>query len=93
MNNKFSPIVIVFLGILLFNLLWPLIKALAVLALIVAVVFGIYVFVESRKVKKEIEQDPQVYFSQQVQNQREKIKADVIDVEYKEREVKEVDND
>lgn len=91
MRRRYSSIVIIFAGIILFNILWPLIKFIAVLALIAAVVFGIYVYFESRKVQKEISQDPQTYFTQQLNNQREKqtIASNVIDAEYKEKEITE----
>ena len=84
-NNDAYSIITVIIAIALFIFLWPLIKWLAVILLAAALIFGIYVYFSSRKVKKEIEADPQAYFNQSVRTPREKVPADVIDAEYTEK--------
>ncbi|MGN1398445.1 MAG: hypothetical protein ACI4WG_00370 [Erysipelotrichaceae bacterium] len=65
----------------LFIALFPLIKWIAVILLILLAVFAIKVAIESRKIKKEIESNPTQYYNNYNTNK------DVIDVSYKEKEI------
>ena len=75
--------------ILVMMVLLPIIGKIILYLLPVVVIFAIYIYIKSRKVRQEIEQDPQSYFSQQLyQQEREKepvIRNDVIDAEYTEK--------
>ncbi|MCR5066879.1 MAG: hypothetical protein K6A14_02325 [Erysipelotrichaceae bacterium] len=52
-------------SIILFLILWPLIKWFALIVLILTVIFGLKVAHDSKAVKKEIEKDPDAYFAAQ----------------------------
>ena len=52
-------------SIILFLILWPLIKWFALIVLILTVIFGIKVAHDSKQVRKEIEKDPEAYFAAQ----------------------------
>ena len=56
--------------IILFLLLWPLIKWFALILLVGTVIFGLKVARDSREVKKEIEKDPEAYFAAQQKEER-----------------------
>ena len=75
--------------ILAMMVLLPIIGKIILYLLPLVAIFAIYIYIKSRKVRQEIEQDPQSYFSQQLyQQEREKepvIRNDVIDAEYTEK--------
>ena len=75
--------------ILAMMVLLPIIGKIILYLLPLVAIFAIYIYIKSRKVRQEIEQDPQAYFSQQFsQQEREKepvIRNDVIDAEYTEK--------
>ena len=75
--------------ILAMMVLLPIIGKIILYLLPLVAIFAIYIYIKSRKVRQEIEQDPQAYFSQQLhQQEREKepvIRNDVIDAEYTEK--------
>ncbi|MBQ6654382.1 MAG: hypothetical protein IJM79_02535 [Erysipelotrichaceae bacterium] len=52
-------------SIILFLILWPLIKWFALIVLILTVIFGIKVAHDSKQVREEIEKDPEAYFAAQ----------------------------
>jgi uncharacterized membrane protein len=70
-------------------LLWPVLKWLAVVVFILGFVLVLYLAIASRKVKAEIDKDPNAYFEKQSMEQLKKKQAqgDVIEAEYTEREV------
>jgi len=76
--------IIFFLGGVVVVLLWPVIKWLAIAAIVLVAASIIYVTISAKKIKKEIEINPNAYYST-VNNTNN----DVIDVEYKEKEVQE----
>ncbi len=91
-NEKVASILIAVVTIFLVVQLWPLIKWLVSLILVLGILFIVYIYFQSKKVKKDIENDPNKYFSEQMKRQSEKEKVyseDVIDVEFT---VKEVDD-
>ena len=71
---------IILCGIAVIAVLWPLLKWLVGIVLIGFVILFVIVSVKSKKTKKEIASDPKTYFAKQ----------DVIEAEYKEKEVEEV---
>ncbi len=62
-------------------LLWPLIKWFVLVVLVGAVILFIKVAIESKKVKEEIQKDPQSHYN--------KVNSDVINAEYTEKEIEE----
>ncbi|MGI6509950.1 MAG: hypothetical protein ACOX1L_05140 [Erysipelotrichaceae bacterium] len=62
-------------------LLWPIIKWFVLIILIGAVLLFIRVAIESKKVKEEIQKDPQRHYN--------KVSSDVINAEYTEKEIEE----
>lgn len=64
--------------------LWPILKWVALILLVLFALLVIKVLIESHKLKKEIQKDPQSYYNNSNSNK------DVIDVEYKEKDVEEV---
>lgn len=64
--------------------LWPILKWVALILLVLFALLVIKVLIESHKLKKEIQKDPQSYYNSSNSNK------DVIDVEYKEKDVEEV---
>ena len=79
--------------ILLAYLLWPVLKWLAVAVFVLGFVLVLYLAIASRKVKKEIEKDPDKYFQQQTMEELKKREneknGDVIEAEYVEHDVTE----
>ncbi|MDO4378943.1 MAG: hypothetical protein Q4C64_07445 [Erysipelotrichia bacterium] len=73
----FSLIVLIMVVVL-----WPILKWVAIILLCVFAVFIIKVLIESRRLKKEIQKNPQAYYN--------KNNGNVIDAEYSEKEVEEV---
>ncbi len=73
----FSLIVLVMVIVL-----WPILKWVAIILLCIFVAFVIKVLIESRRLKKEIQKNPQAYYN--------KNNGNVIDAEYSEKEVEEV---
>ena len=89
MNNR-KDIIYVLLFIVAALVLFPIIGKIIGYLLVAAAIFFAYVYFKSRKLKKEIEKDPEDYFSQQLyrqQREKEPVQADVIDAEYKEKEI------
>ena len=89
MNNR-KDLIYVVLFILAALVLFPIIGKLIGILLVAALIFFAYVYFKSRSLKKEIEKDPTDYFSQQLyrqQREKETVSADVIDAEYKEKEI------
>ena len=62
-------------------LLWPLIKWFVLIVLILAAMLFVKVVIESRKVKEEIQKDPQRHYNN--------VSGDVINAEYTEKEIEE----
>ncbi len=84
--------IIIFIG---FNLI-PLIGKILSFLLVAALIFGRYIFITSRQEKKNIEADPAAYFAKQFEErEKEKVPVEnnVIDAEYKVKEIKEPGND
>lgn len=77
-------IIVTFIGGVVIVLLWPVIKWFAIIAVALVVVSIIYTMIKAKKMKKEIEKDPNLYYSQQAHANK-----NVIDVEYKEKVVEE----
>ena len=86
MDIIYLLVLIVILAVLL-----PIIGKIILYLIPVVVLFGIYIYFKSRKLRDEIEKDPEAYFTKQAEErEREKIYAnrgDVIDAEYKEKEI------
>lgn len=88
MNNSKDLIYVILFAVAAF-ILFPIIGKIIFYLLIAAAIFFVVMYFRSRKLKKEIEKNPEDYFSQQLYRQREKepVKTDVIDAEYKEKEI------
>ena len=88
MNNNRDMIYLILFAVAAF-ILFPIIGKIIFYLLIAAAIFFVVMYFRSRKLKKEIEKNPEDYFSQQLYRQREKepVKTDVIDAEYKEKEI------
>ena len=82
MNKEtlFSIIFTLFV-IFLMVLLWPLIKWFVLIILVLAIILFIRVAIESKKVKEEIQKDPQRHYN--------KVSGDVINAEYTEKGIDE----
>lgn len=77
-------LIMTFIGGVVIVLLWPLIKWFAILAVVLVALAIAYTLIKAQKIKREIEKDPDAYYSQQAHTNK-----DVIDVEYKEKVVEE----
>ncbi|MBR2826270.1 MAG: hypothetical protein IKE78_02025 [Erysipelotrichaceae bacterium] len=88
MNKNRDMIYVILFAVAAF-VLFPIIGKIIFYLLIAAAIFFAVMYFRSRKLKKEIEKNPEDYFSQQLYRQREKepVKTDVIDAEYKEKEI------
>lgn len=62
-------------------LLWPLIKWFILIILVLAIILFVKIAMESKKVKEEIQKDPQRHYN--------KVSGDVINAEYTEKEIDE----
>lgn len=91
--EKYRPILLLIGAIVLFSILWPIIKWTAILILAAAAVFVAYIYIKSRVLKKEIQMDPKAYFTKQREAQKEKVSVSAIDAEYREKSSREVNND
>lgn len=89
MGNKDWVYIVIF-AIAAF-ILFPIIGKIIGILLVAALIFFGVMYLKSRSLKKEIEKDPEDYFSQQLyrqQREKEPVKAgEVIDAEYKEKEI------
>lgn len=92
-KSNYSSLLILLAGIVIFSILWPIIKWTAILILAAAVVFVAYIFFKSKVLKQEIQMDPMAYFTKQRQEKKEKVSSQAIDATYREKSVREVDND
>ncbi len=88
MNKNRDMIYVILFAVAAF-VLFPIIGKIIFYLLIAAAIFFAVMYFRSRKLKKEIEKNPEDYFSQQLYRQREKepVKTDVMDAEYKEKEI------
>ncbi|MBR2792695.1 MAG: hypothetical protein IKE12_08595 [Erysipelotrichaceae bacterium] len=88
MNNSKDLIYVILFAVAAL-ILFPIIGKIIIYLLAAAAIFLAVMYFRSRKLKKEIEKNPEDYFSQQLYRQREKepVKTDVIDAEYKEKEI------
>jgi membrane protein implicated in regulation of membrane protease activity len=73
-------------------LLFPTIWKVALVILAIVAVFFLVVYVRSRSLKKEIDKDPEAYFTaqdmmRQAEKQKQAVSPQVIDAEYREKEV------
>ena len=88
-----SDFIYLIIMVLVLLVLLPIIGKIILYLLPIVVIFGIYIYFKSQKVRKEIEKDPESYFSQQLyQQEREKelaVRDDVIDAEYTEKVIEE----
>lgn len=76
-------------------LLWPVLKWLAVAVFVLGFILVLYLAVASRKVKQNIEKDPDAYFQQQTMEQlkrKQNEQGEVIEADYVERDVTEQKN-
>ena len=80
----YYDIIFAFLYLVGIIVLWPILKWVALILLVLFALLVIKVLIESHKLKKEIQKDPQSYYNNSNSNK------DVIDVEYKEKDVEEV---
>lgn len=71
MKNK-SELLITAIAILIIVALLPVVKAVFKYAMLAVIGIIIYVWFDSRKIKKEIEKDPDAYFEKQQQERDEK---------------------
>ena len=62
-------------------LLWPLIKWFILIILVLAIILFVKIAMESKKVKEEIQKDPQRHYNN--------VSSDVINAEYTEKEIEE----
>ena len=62
-------------------LLWPLIKWFILIILVLAIILFVKIVMESKKVKEEIQKDPQSHYNN--------VSSDVINAEYTEKEIEE----
>jgi nitrate/nitrite transporter NarK len=62
-------------------LLWPLIKWFILIILVLAIILFVKIAMESKKVKEEIQKDPQRHYNN--------VSGDVINAEYTEKEIEE----
>ena len=78
MNNSKDLIYVILFAVAAF-ILFPIIGKIIFYLLIAAAIFFVVMYFRSRKLKKEIEKNPEDYFSQQLYRQREKepVKTDI----------------
>ncbi len=74
-------VIFAIVALVLVVVLWPILKWVALILLVLFALLVIKVLIESHKLKKEIQKDPQSYYNNSTTNK------DVIDVEYKEKEI------
>ena len=72
---------IIICAIALMAALWPILKWLVLIILVIGIVLFVIVSIQSKKTREEIEKDPKAYFAKQ----------NVIEAEYKEKEVEEAE--
>ncbi len=89
MKYDFSRIVGLLLLVMILTVFWQPIVWLMIIAMVVMIVLGLRIMIKSSKVKDEINQDPEKYFSQYETSRKSQdiSSADIIDVEYTEKEV------
>ena len=89
MKYDFSRIVGLLLLVMILTVFWQPIVWLMIIAMVVMIVLGLRIMIKSSKVKDEINQDPDKYFSQYETSRKNQdiSSADIIDVEYTEKEV------
>ena len=89
MKNDVSKFISLFLGIMLLMLLWRPLVWLLLIVMAILLVMGLRIVFKSSQIKKEMEQDTERYFQQYEQqtSKQDVSSADVIDVEYTEKEV------
>ena len=89
MKNDLSRIVGFFVLVMVLTAFWQPLVWLMLIAIVALLIFGLRVMITSSRIKKDINQDPDAYFKKQETNRRNQdiSSADIIDVEYTEREV------
>ena len=89
MRNDLSRIVGFFVLVMVLTVFWQPLVWLMLIAIVALLIFGLRVMITSSRIKKDINQDPEAYFNKQEANRRNQdiSSADIIDVEYTEREV------
>ncbi|MGI6607964.1 MAG: hypothetical protein ACOX1F_03170 [Erysipelotrichaceae bacterium] len=80
-KEKIFSIIFTLLVIAAVSLLWPLIKWLVLIVLAGAVLLFVKVAVDSKKVKEEIQKDPQKHYNN--------VSGDIINAEYTEKVIDE----
>ena len=89
MRNGFSGIFGFFALVMILTVFWQPLVWLLLIIMGGLLVFGLRVLFASSKIKKEMNQDPDAYFNKYDTNRNKPdvSSADIIDVEYTEREV------
>jgi len=89
MKNDLSRIVGLFLLFVVLMVFWQPLLWLMMIVMVVLIVLGLRIMIKSSKIKDEINQDPDAYFNQYDTSKRNQdiSSADIIDVEYTEKEV------
>ena len=89
MKYDLSKIVGLFVLVMVLTIFWRPIVWIALIGMVALIIFGLKVLITSSKVKDEINQDPNAYFEQFEKSKKSQdvFDADVIDVEYTEKEV------
>ena len=89
MKNDVSKIFSFFLLVMVLTVFWQPLVWLLLIVLVALLIFGFKVIITSSRIKREINQDSDAYFNKQETNRRNQdiSNADIIDVEYTEREI------
>ena len=89
MRNDLSRIIGFFVLVMLLTVFWQPLVWLMLIVMVALLIFGLRVLITSSKIKRDINQDPEAYFNRQETSRRNQdvSSADIIDVEYTEREV------
>lgn len=89
MRDDLSRIGGFLLLIMVLTVFWQPLVWLMLIIMVIMIVLGIRIMIKSSKIKEEINQDPDKYFNQFETSRRNQdvSSADIIDVEYTEKEV------
>ncbi|MBQ7891130.1 MAG: hypothetical protein IJO78_01140 [Erysipelotrichaceae bacterium] len=89
MKYDVSRIIGLLLLVMVLTVFWQPLVWLMIIAMVVMIVLGLRIMMKSSKIKDEINQDPDKYFSQYETSRKNQdiSSADIIDVEYTEKEV------
>lgn len=89
MKSDLGRILGFFALVMILTVFWQPLVWLMIIVMVGLIIFGLRVMITSSRIKKDINQDPESYFNKQEANRRSQnvSSADIIDVEYTEREV------